>query len=487
MVTPIQAAVLISQRKRRARHALNKGVGAPFVTFRNALVANGYLSRFDRLFIAQATEAASLIDVVSQSSLFTLNSTPTFTPNRGFKGNAVDQSVSSGVNPNSGGIKFTQNSAFSFVWRNVLSANTGTDCGNANNRIGQSASTSNPMFTRSNDGTTNVSSAFFVRFEPFLATLRKASGSYTRIAGSQSETVSVASTGVSSTTLDFLKGNTSYSDKGVAAYGFGSGADWTVEEAEIFRQLLADYLLAIGGFSAPVSIIADDRIITANTADTTPFLNVWKAQNASEAWSLVMPYGVKGGIYEFEKRAGDQWAPDATGDKERNELSSQWVSDIGGTIWWAFHMRKVSASAPHDTFVWLQWHGDDALDRNPIIAGVLQDGELVIISRYWDGAQVVSTEQYRDAAFASDADNYFVMKHVQGASGSLEVWRNGTKIIDFSGGLGYSDALSAGYGKFGIYDQGGATETAKMRFSNFRLGTTDLTALITAPEALLDA
>lgn len=76
-------------------------------------------AKFDRLWLFAAENSQSaLIDLVALTSATPVSS-PTFTADRGYAGNATNAYINSNVANNAGGLKYTQNSACFFGWSNT--------------------------------------------------------------------------------------------------------------------------------------------------------------------------------------------------------------------------------------------------------------------------------------------------------------------------------------------------------------------------------
>jgi hypothetical protein len=180
-------------------------------------------------------------------------------------------------------------------------------------------------------------------------------------------------------------------------------------------------------------------------------------QNANRPWSLESP---EPGTLRFELRPGDVWSQDDP-IKERTEIAGETVYAAGEdiTIRYVFRVEP----GPENTSAWLligQFHATDEFS-GPIFAVELIGEHLAIHLRY-----KLPGDQYEDwFAFVDDEPivrgKYYALEaelHTEDdESGSVDVWLDGEKIVDYSGAVGYGNGV---YWKQGIYRAASPEEIA---------------------------
>jgi hypothetical protein len=174
----------------------------------------------------------------------------------------------------------------------------------------------------------------------------------------------------------------------------------------------------------------------------------YSVQNANRPWSFQNP---EPGTLRFQLRPGDVWYQDSP-SKERTEVAGKTVYAAGKDI--AIHYDVRVAPGPVNTSEWLligQLHATDDFST-PIFAVEMIGECLAIRLRY-----KLPGEQYEDwIAFVDDEPivrgKYYKVEvdlHMEDYNrGSIDVWLDGERVVDYSGFVGYGYGV---YWKQGIY------------------------------------
>lgn len=229
---------------------------------------------------------------------------------------------------------------------------------------------------------------------------------------------------------------------------------------------------------------------------------------AAAQWSLSAPASNR---QRIELRSGDQGnSGDPVGVRHRCELisSGNRFSD-GATLWnsWAFKIHQYGGlDVPGNFTICGQYHATDLVfGRTPPFSVNFDDGRLQIwttSSAALDGGGdgVLQTRYLGAGQLSTGVWHYLVTKHIFGSSGTLQMWLDGSQIINLtSTPFGYyGDASPSVYWQYGLY--GGdydhpniiaAGTEDEMReavsiveYANMEWGTTDLTDRILNPLAI---
>lgn len=130
-----------------------------------------------------------------------------------------------------------------------------------------------------------------------------------------------------------------------------------------------------------------------------------------------------------------------------------------------------------------QWHSVDTAasgSRSPVLAIDIARNQLTIITRSSaSGGQVV---RYTSPVPAKGEVNHFVFNPTFGASGHLNVWRNGTQVVNADMPIGYYDDPGGqmAYVQWGLYSRN-RRETDVCYIANPESGRDSLAARITSP------
>jgi hypothetical protein len=142
----------------------------------------------------------------------------------------------------------------------------------------------------------------------------------------------------------------------------------------------------------------------------------------------------------------------ASVDAKRTEFC--FVPNIleNGTYTLGYKVRIANHHTATDQFLVLQIHGDDVVLGPPPFAIYIQGAQLRVSNRGPSGVEIpVYVDTYTPNQWISFVFR-FSMSH---AGGTFEGWRNGVKIADRQGPLGYNPT-TGNYLKSGIYQWGSA-------------------------------
>lgn len=231
--------------------------------------------------------------------------------------------------------------------------------------------------------------------------------------------------------------------------------------------------------------IATDKAILLN--------GVWYVTEADAAKSYAVQRHANYDQVRFEVRSGDKWASDSV-SVNRAELDgfpAEYPKSV--TLWgaYSFVIEPGAAGSP-DAYIG-QLHqtaeaGYTSLD--PPLAFHLVGTTLKVDTRTDNGTPPAGnpsavTRYSFDPVRGRWYNVVFKINIDPAGSGALEVWIDGTKVVNLSGiATGYNAA--GNYWRIGVY-RNAETVTFALRFANVEFGTTDLTARITAPKALTTA
>ncbi len=170
-------------------------------------------------------------------------------------------------------------------------------------------------------------------------------------------------------------------------------------------------------------------------------------QNANRAWSIA---AVDADTLRFRVSAGDRWRMDPLG-KERSE--------VAGPVFAANDSFSVSYDlmvepGPANTADWMtlgQFHAEDLVSRPPLSIQLYGERIGVEINRGVPDSAGKGVRLYLDPR-AIERGRYYALRievrFANDASGRLAVWRDGVRIVDYAGPIGYGSRV---YWKFGIY------------------------------------
>lgn len=200
-----------------------------------------------------------------------------------------------------------------------------------------------------------------------------------------------------------------------------------------------------------------------------------RSQNAGQAWSLTSAAGVN----RFEVRAGDHWWGDGTAAKERSETYATAKLDLGKTYHLTFDVM-VEAGAKNTaswmTLMQLQSTFDpgDAPHSPPFALEMVGDKMRIVTRSSATSIMAVDDSVYQrhftDTADITRGKWYafdVTIKFLPGGDGRLTVVRDGVTIVDYTGPLGFQDAVGP-YLKQGVY-RAEAPETIAVNYRNTAL------------------
>lgn len=190
----------------------------------------------------------------------------------------------------------------------------------------------------------------------------------------------------------------------------------------------------------------------------------------------------------FEVRSGEQWLADVGRSifYERSEIAWAQAFAQGQDIWVAFDQRISIDALPivateaggYQCFCY-QWHTVDTatIGVSPFLAGnILANGSWAVLYRGSTTGGGNPQTPYTDNNFQFGRWYRHVI-HLKpsggAASGVVQWWRDGVKIVDVSGvPLSFPDD-TAPYPKFGIY-RTGMKNTMVVEYRSVKVGTTPI-------------
>jgi hypothetical protein len=185
-------------------------------------------------------------------------------------------------------------------------------------------------------------------------------------------------------------------------------------------------------------------------------------QSSLKPYSIGKRYSLNNDlVVRFEVRAGERAYFDRS-DRDRSEATDLMRFPKGQLIWNAYRVKIAGGfSIPKTKMSWFiigQWHGSDNDKRSPYIAAELQGNDLVFLRRYIADDKPISREMFRVRNIPRSKWLNIVIEHRVSQDGLLNIWLNGTQIVNFEGPVGYWDHDEAGYWKFGIYRNSSNTD-----------------------------
>lgn len=195
----------------------------------------------------------------------------------------------------------------------------------------------------------------------------------------------------------------------------------------------------------------------------------YRVQNADESWSLDL---VDDATLRFTVRPEDTWQYDSS-TRERSEIASTKIFAPGEDV--SFSYQFMVEEGESNTADWLllgQMHAND-LTTSPPFAVEMKGEKMAIMVRYkTESGDIVSRYVYKDSQDI-ERGHYYSMKveaDFSMSGGYLRVWRDGEKIVDYQGPLGYDNGV---YWKEGVY-RSESNETISVNFRNLSFGNEDV-------------
>jgi hypothetical protein len=207
----------------------------------------------------------------------------------------------------------------------------------------------------------------------------------------------------------------------------------------------------------------------------------YNLQNTGAPYSY--HYDAATDVMRFEVRDGDK-AVYGSADTQRSEISSHKPLKIGQTYTLSYRF-KIEPGAKN-TAEWVvigQAHAtEDPGDASspPPFSVELTGGDRMRIAIGYSkepitrAANTTFRNLYTDRAELERGrwyDMRITVKFDPAGNGILDVWRDGTQIVDYSGAIGYRDAVGP-YWKNGVYREH-APEALAVSFSNIHVEALD--------------
>jgi Ca2+-binding RTX toxin-like protein len=179
----------------------------------------------------------------------------------------------------------------------------------------------------------------------------------------------------------------------------------------------------------------------------------YSTQNGNEAYSVALDDDT----FRFEVRPDDQWAKDSR-FSERSEIRGETVYAPGEVLAVSYSFMIEPGAANTATGrggdgSWLilgQFHANDFVSQSPFAVEMLKE-KMAIVIRYGDPADHEYRELFVDTKDIERGRYYDIdieVRFENNGNGFLEVWRDGAKIVSYSGPIGYDNGV---YWKYGIY------------------------------------
>jgi hypothetical protein len=218
------------------------------------------------------------------------------------------------------------------------------------------------------------------------------------------------------------------------------------------------------------------------------------AEEVSKDYSFAIPLE---DTYRFEVRTNDfAFRNDQRNDRRRSELVSVGdVSAAGATLWNSFSFVVPTGSAAsfnlpislYDRALILQWHYPDqpgSAGTRPVLTVELNEGNLEIVTRS-DAAARAAVVHYSQPRPADGTPHNIVISGLIGEVGHINVWLNGTQIVDADTPISYYLTPTNGlaYTQFGIY-QNNVADTAVVYHANVEFGESSLLDRVSSPLAV---
>jgi hypothetical protein len=211
----------------------------------------------------------------------------------------------------------------------------------------------------------------------------------------------------------------------------------------------------------------------------------YEPEFALHDWNIRRATGAATDVTRFEVRPGDQWDEDRNSgeNKERSEFDGYKQKFAHGADIWGAYAFFIEPGADYrsDWTAISQMHGTKVRAFHVHFKG----GKLIIYSEHiGPGSSAVPTVRYNGLLPRKMWHNVvFHLRESASDNGRLEFWRDGEKIVDFTGAIGAVG--NQAYWKFGIYRGYGPIGTPfAIQFANMEIGTSDLTARIASPLAI---
>jgi Ca2+-binding RTX toxin-like protein len=224
---------------------------------------------------------------------------------------------------------------------------------------------------------------------------------------------------------------------------------------------------------------------TALKADGTDTSTKFYIQNSGKAYN----YTATSNAMRFEVHSGDTWSSDGA-VKERSEVAMKEKLAFGKNYEITFSvMVEPGAKNTADWMTLMQIMStfDAGEGHSPQFALEMVGEKMRIVTRssngdaYTPGNDFLYTRQYTDTVDIVRGQWYdfkIDVKFNQDATGTLTVWRNNVKLVEYTGALGFNDAIGP-YIKQGIYREA-SDESLAVNFKNLTVEKLDKTITGTA-------
>lgn len=222
-------------------------------TFVTALKSAGIWTKLDRLFLFASHDAqAGLLDLLNPAQSASAVASPTFTTNKGFKGNGTDSYVDSNFNPTVGTNNYVKDSGYFGVWVNTSgTTNSTASCGwlATNGTVLILRSTSSTMSGRLNSSATLAGTSGATTTAIGMSSVNRSNATTLRLSKDGVKQVEATNNSATMVNATFCYGrSTSTTFHGTYTWAAGIiGGSLTETEVTNLYNALNTYLTAVGG------------------------------------------------------------------------------------------------------------------------------------------------------------------------------------------------------------------------------------------------
>ena len=213
-----------------------------------------------------------------------------------------------------------------------------------------------------------------------------------------------------------------------------------------------------------------------------------RRQAATRDYSFAIPAP---NVYRFEVRKNDfGWRGDKANNNRRSELVSEGDRYYSGqTLWSSFSFvvgpehGSFDGRSEHNQIT--QWHSVDTdIKRRPVFDIQLKGGNLVVTTRTETNKSELGNVHYSYLRPRDGVVHNVVVAALLGEEGHLDVWLDGTRIVDVETAIGYyndDDGTRAlAYPHWGIYESN-VDDPAVVYHANIEWGLRQLSDRVAKP------
>ena len=216
-------------------------------------------------------------------------------------------------------------------------------------------------------------------------------------------------------------------------------------------SFMAPFLFLISASAAQESPAFQWKPVLDPKAKITIRGNQYEAEFALHEWNIRRATDASTDVTRFELRPGDQWDEDRDSgeNKERSELDGYKQTFAHGSDVWGAYAFFIEPGAEYRS----DWTAINQMHGTKLRAFHVhfKQGRLIVYCEHApSGAGAVIAVRYSGPLSRNMWHNVvFHLRESVSENGRLEFWRDGERIIDFTGPIGA--AGNQAYWKFGIY------------------------------------